>query len=70
MEGEGILDGEVILAGSTIQSGETSVILLNFEAQLTEEALLDLPRFLEAEYSAHLKFEPPLSTPIALELFP
>jgi|TARA_B100001059_G_scaffold90193_1_gene88841 hypothetical protein len=70
MEGEGILDGEVILAGSTIQSGETSIILLNFEAQLTEEALLDLPRFLEAEYSAHLKFEPPLSTPIALELFP
>ena len=70
MEGEGILDGEVILAGSTIQTGETSIILLNFEAQLTEEALSDLPRFLEAEYSAHLKFEPPLSTPIALELFP
>lgn len=70
MEGEGILDGEVLLAGSSIQTGETSIVLLNFEAQLTEEALSDLPRFLKAEYSAHLKFEPPLSTPITLELFP
>lgn len=70
MEGEGILDGEVLLAGSSIQIGETSIVLLNFEAQLTEEALSDLPRFLKAKYSAHLKFEPPLSTPITLELFP
>jgi hypothetical protein len=43
---------------------------LNFEAHLTEEALSDLPRFLEAKYSAFLKFEPPLSAPITLELFP
>lgn len=70
VEGEGILDGKVILTGSTLQTGETSNFLLNFEAHLTEEALSDLPRFLEAEYSAHLKFKPPLSTPIALELFP
>ena len=70
LEGEGILDGEVILAGSNIQTGESSTILLNFEAHLTEEALSDLPRFLEAKYSAHLKFEPPLSMPFALQLFP
>lgn len=70
VKGDGILDGEVILTGSAIQTGETSTIWLNFEAHLTKEALSDLPRFLEAKYSTFLKFEPPFSAPIALELFP
>jgi hypothetical protein len=44
--------------------------LLNFEAEFTEAAVLDLPNFLEAEYSAHLKFEHPLSKPVLLKNFP
>lgn len=70
VQGEGIIAGNVILNGPRIQAGETSNLLLNFEADLTEEALLDLPRFLEAEYSAHLKFAPPLSKPVLFKIFP
>ena len=70
VQGKGILAGGVKLTGPLIQAGETSNILLNFEAELTEAALLDLPSFLEAEYSAHLKFEPPLSKPVLLKIFP
>ena len=70
VKGEGLLDGDIILNGPTIQVGETSNVILNFQANLAEEALSDLPRFLKAEYSAYLKFEPPLSTPIILKIVP
>lgn len=70
VQGKGILEGGVGLLGPQIRAGETSQIQLNFEAELSEEALLDLPRFLETEYSAHLKFEPPFSQPVLLRIFP
>jgi hypothetical protein len=68
--GRGILEGGVMLKGPLIQGGETTNLTLSFEADLTEEALLNLPGFLEAEYSAHLRLEPPLSKPVLLKIFP
>ena len=68
--GEGILDGGASLRGPMIAGGDTAKISLNFEAEMTEEALLDLPKFLEATYSAHLRLEPPLSQPVLVKIFP
>lgn len=68
--GKGIVKGGVILHSPQIPAGETARLLLNFEADLTEEALMDLPKFLETEYSAHLKLEPPLSQTVLLRIFP
>jgi hypothetical protein len=70
VQGEGILDGGVTLKGTLIRGGETANLTLDFVADLTEEAILNLPSFLEAEYSAHLKLEPPLSKSVLLKIFP
>lgn len=68
--GEGALDGGVALEGPVIPAGQAEVLLVNFEADLSEEALLNLPAFLQSRYSAHLRFEPPLSRPVLFQIFP
>ena len=68
--GEGVVEGAVSLKGPIIQGGETKNLTLDFVADLSTEAILDLPKFLETEYSAHLRLEPPLSKPLLLEIFP
>ncbi len=70
VQGKGILDGGVTLKGPLIPAGAETKLFLNFEADLTKEALLDLPKFLESEYSAHLKLEPPLSKTVLFKIFP
>lgn len=70
VQGQGILEGGVTLRGPQIPAGETTNLLLDFQADLSEDALLDLPKFVEAEYSAHLKLEPPLSRPVLVKIFP
>ncbi len=70
IQGKGIIEGEVMLQGPIIQGSETKNLELTFAADLSEAAILDLPKFLKAEYSAHLKLEPPLSKPFLLEIFP
>jgi len=68
--GKGIVEGDISLTGPHITGGETKKLMLDFAADLSEEAILDLPKFLETEYSAHLKLKPPLSKPFLLEIFP
>lgn len=70
VQGKGILEGGVTLQGPLVQPGTETKLLLSFEADLSEEALLDLPRFLESEYSAHIRLEPPLSQTVLLKIFP
>ena len=70
VRGQGILEGGVTLKGPQIPAGATSKLFLTFEANLPKEALLDLPKFLESEYSAHLKLKPPLSQTVLLKIFP
>ena len=69
-KGEGTLDGTAVIQGPLIPAGETATLILNFEAALTESALLNLPEFLKSRYSAHLVFEPPLSQPVFFKIFP
>jgi hypothetical protein len=70
IQGEGILAGSVLLEGPMIRGGESAILRLVFAADLSEEALLNLPEFLRARYSGHLKLEPPLSKPVLLKIFP
>ena len=70
VHGKGVLAGEVVLTGPQIQGGETSKLTLSFEAALNEQALLNLPEFLQSEYSAHLRLTPPLSQPVLVKIFP
>ena len=70
VRGKGILDGGVTFKGPLIPAGAESRLSLQFAADLSEEALLDLPKFLESEYSAHLKLDPPLSQSVLLKIFP
>ena len=68
--GDGVVGGTVVAQGEEITEDQKGILKLTFEAELSEEALLDLPRFLESSYSAHLRFDPPLSRPVLFKIFP
>ena len=68
--GEGAVQGSAIVKGPVIPAGESAILRFAFEADLNESALLHLPEFLKTRYSAHLKFEPPLSRPVLFQIFP
>lgn len=68
--GEGVLEGSVDLQGPLIPAGEVGTLSLGFAADLNESAILNLPEFLKTNYSAHLKFTPPLSQTVLFKIFP
>lgn len=68
--GEGVLEGNIDLDGPVIPADGRATVSLTFAAALSENALLNLPEFLEAQYSGHLRVEPPLSRAVLFQIFP